>query len=214
MRRDYSLPFPPLPFPLCLPLSPPSAEGKKGAPPVRRSSRAMLTSSSAATHSSSSGRRVGWVAGALGVALLLLLALPAPEHAQVLETIGAIVITKLIATAVGTAVAAAVEEAVVMDVFNQRNKCYESYVAWPGTLCREGYVEVHRSGPHLQCCPTQPTDCYVLNDCFADGPCAEGYTLVESGGCHDVCCPADRQHSPCFESTKCFYECPPEYKQV
>jgi hypothetical protein len=81
----------------------------------------------------------------VGLAALLACALFAvgtgPAEAadrQFLETIGAIVVTQLISQAVGTAVAAAVKETIVMDVFNQRDKCYESYVAWPSTRCREG----------------------------------------------------------------------------
>jgi hypothetical protein len=38
--------------------------------------------------------------------------------------------------------------------------------------------------------------------------------MVESGGCKDVCCPAELGKSPCFESTKCYSECPAEFKQV
>ena len=170
-------------------------------------------------------RRVGYPRRSKGLALVITTVAAAiflavsshlggGQDRQIIETVGAMVVSSLVGKAVSTVVSAAVEEAIVMDVFDQRNKCYESYLAHPWSSCREGFVAVSQQWTYLHCCPSEPSDCYAVSNCFGDGPCADGYVLVEEGGCRDVCCPADLSRSPCFESQKCFYDCPAEYQKV
>lgn len=165
-------------------------------------------------------------AGVLCTLVSLTASRPSGAGSQLLiEAVAAMAVSEVMGFAVSAAVAAAVNEAVVLDVFESRLKCYETYLALPSpfTQCRAGYSEVHRYGLHLQCCPADPSDCYRLSHwgysrgttgCRGSSTCAAGYDLVDSSGCADVCCPANRRRSPCFESQRCFAECPAEFIKV